>query len=192
MRPASASSRRLSPGLAARFEREALPYRGMLLQNAVRLTRHAQDAEDLVQETMARACAGFPAFKPGTNVRAWLFRIMMNTFINGYRRRQREPLLVHEPSDDTLAALPGAQRSVRIDSAEDQALSALPAQEIVCAMRALPADFRRAVYLIDVAGYSYREAAAMMGTPIGTVMSRLHRGRTSLRARLVSQLAGHG
>ena len=187
-RSASAASLRMSPSLADRFEREALPYRGTLLQSAIRLTRHPQDAEDLVQETMARACAGFPAFKPGTNVRAWLFRIMMNTFINGYRRRQREPVLVYELADDALAAMPGPRRTPRTESAEEQALSRLPTDEIVAAMRALPSDFRQAVYLIDVAGYSYRETAAMMGTPIGTVMSRLHRGRASLRAQLTPAL----
>jgi len=176
----------MSQSLAERFEREALPYRGTLLQSATRLTRHPQDAEDLVQETMARACAGFPAFKPGTNLRAWLFRIMMNAFINGYRKRQREPLMVYESSDDALAAMPAAHLSVRSESAEEQALARVPAAEIVTAMRSLPADFRQAVYLIDVAGYSYRETAVMMGTPIGTVMSRLHRGRASLRAQLRS------
>jgi RNA polymerase sigma-70 factor, ECF subfamily len=178
----------MSPGLADRFEREALPYRGTLLQSAMRLTRNPHDAEDLVQETMARACAGFPSFKPGTNLRAWLFRIMMNIFINGYRKRQREPLMVHESADDALAAMPGAHLSVRAESAEELALSRLPDAEIVSAMRSLPADFRLAVYLVDVAGYSYREAAAMMGTPIGTVMSRLHRGRASLRAQLTPAL----
>jgi RNA polymerase sigma-70 factor, ECF subfamily len=187
-RPASATSLRMSPGLADRFEREALPYRGTLLQSAIRLTRNPHDAEDLVQETMARACAGFPAFKPGTNLRAWLFRIMMNIFINGYRKRQREPLMVYESADDALAAMPGAHLSVRAESAEELALSRLPDAEIVSAMRSLPADFRLAVYLVDVAGYSYREAAAMMGTPIGTVMSRLHRGRASLRAQLTPAL----
>lgn len=174
----------MSPSLADRFEREALPYRGALLQSAIRLTRHSQDAEDLVQETMTRACAGFPAFKPGTNIRAWLFRIMMNTFINGYRKRQREPLMVHETADDGLAAMPGAALSARTESAEEQALSRLPDADLVRAMRALPVDFRQAIYLIDVAGYSYRETATIMGTPIGTVMSRLHRGRASLRAHL--------
>jgi RNA polymerase sigma-70 factor, ECF subfamily len=174
----------MSPRLADRFEREALPYRGTLLQSATRLTRNPQDAEDLVQETMARACAGFPAFKPGTNIRAWLFRIMMNIFINGYRKRQREPLMVFESDGETLAALSGAHLSLRTESAEEQALARLPTAEIVSAMRALPADFRQAVYLIDVAGYSYRDAATMMGTPIGTVMSRLHRARASLRAQL--------
>jgi RNA polymerase sigma-70 factor, ECF subfamily len=174
----------MSPSLADRFEREAIPCRSALLQSAIRLTRHPQDAEDLVQETMARACAGFPAFRPGTNVRAWLFRIMMNTFINGYRKRQREPLMVYETADDALAALPGAALAARTDSAEAQALSRMPDDDLVSAMRALPADFRQVVYLIDLAGYSYRETATIMGTPIGTVMSRLHRGRASLRAQL--------
>jgi RNA polymerase sigma-70 factor, ECF subfamily len=174
----------MSARLADRFEREALPYRGTLLQSASRLTRNPQDAEDLVQETMARACAGFPAFKQGTNIRAWLFRIMMNIFINGYRKRQREPLMVFESDGEALAALTGAHLSLRTESAEEQALSRLPTDEIVRAIRALPADFRQAVYLIDVAGYSYRDAATMMGTPIGTVMSRLHRARASLRAQL--------
>jgi RNA polymerase sigma-70 factor, ECF subfamily len=185
-RPANAAVLRMSPRLAERFEREALPYRATLLQSAIKLTRNPHDAEDLVQETMTRACAGFTAFKPGTNIRAWLFRIMMNIFINGYRKRQREPLMVYEPDSDALGALAGGHPSLRTESAEEQALSRLPTDQIVGAVRALPADSRQAVYLIDVAGYSYREAATMMGTPIGTVMSRLHRARASLRAQLAT------
>ena len=101
-----AVDRRMSQDLATRFETEALPHRGPLLQAALRLTHHPQDAEDLVQDTMAKACAGFGSFKPGTNVRAWLYRIMMNTFINGYRKRQRDPFLVVAPAEQLQFARP--------------------------------------------------------------------------------------
>jgi RNA polymerase sigma-70 factor, ECF subfamily len=178
---------RMSQEQAARFEREALPHRGALLRAAARLTQHAQDAEDLVQETMARACAGFGGFKPGTNVRAWLHRIMMNTFINGYRKRQREPFLVVAPGEQLQLTAPAIELPVSTQSAEDQVLARIPAPEIIAALRELPAEYRLAVYLVDVEGFSYREAATAMGTPLGTVMSRLHRGRTCLRARLTTQ-----
>ncbi len=183
------ASRRMSHELAARFEQEAIPYRGALLQAALRLTRHPQDAEDLVQDTMAKACAGFSGFTPGTNLRAWLHRIMMNTFINGYRKKQREPFLVVAPGDQLQLATPARELPAFTQSAEEQVLARIPAQEIVTALGELPAEFRLAVYLVDVEGFSYREAAAAMGTPLGTVMSRLHRGRTCLRSLLLTPAA---
>ena len=182
-----AMRRTMSPELARRLERDVLPYRPSLQRGAFRLTHHAQDAEDLVQETLARACAGYHHFQPGTNLRAWLHRILANTFISCYRKRQREPLIVIadcEPLGVRLALdYPAATRS-----AEEQALARMPGDEVPSALRSLPEDFRRAVYLIDVEGLTYQETATIMGTPIGTVMSRVHRGRTSLR----SQLMAHG
>ena len=183
---AKATPRTMSPELAERFERDVLPYRSSLQRTAFRLTHHAQDAEDLVQETLVRACAGYHHFQPGTNLRAWLHRILTNAFITGYRKRQREPFIVVGDSDQLWAHEPPAQHAVAARSAEEQALARMPADEISSALRALPEDFRLAVYLIDVEGFTYRETAVIMGTPIGTVMSRLHRGRTSLRSQLMA------
>jgi len=183
---ATATRHTMTPELAGRFERDVLPYRSSLQRSALRLTHHAQDAEDLVQETLVRACAGYHRFQPGTNLRAWLHRILANTFITGYRKRQREPLLVVADSEKLAAVQPPAQRLALARSAEEQALARIPSDEIVSALGALPDDFRLTVYLIDVEGLSYRETAAIMGTPIGTVMSRLHRGRTGLRSQLTT------
>jgi RNA polymerase sigma-70 factor (ECF subfamily) len=173
--------------LAVRFEDEAVPYTDQLYPVAVRMTRSHQDAEDLVQETMAKAWAAFGAFEPGTNIRAWLYRIMTNTFISGYRRRDRAPVLLQDDLTDRVAlpTWPSALPAGR--SAEAEALDRMPAEELRQALRELPDDFRTVVYLADVEGYTYHETAAMMGTPIGTVMSRLHRARRSLR----SKLGGH-
>lgn len=178
--------RRMSEELAAGFERDAVGYRDQLFQGALRLTRGAADAEDLVQETLARACAGYHRFRPGTNLRAWLHRIMHNTFINGYRKRRREPVVVTDTIEDFAAARRVGTPGGATRSAEAQALDRLTSPEVTGALRALPAEFREAVYLTDIEGYSYRETAALMGTPIGTVMSRLHRGRSALRESLSS------
>jgi len=183
---ATVTRRTMSRELAERFERDVLPYRSSLQRSAFRLTHHAQDAEDLVQETLARACAGYHHFRPGTNLRAWLHRILENTFISGYRKRQREPVIVIGDSEQLWAVQPPVHRPEVTRSAEEQALAHMPADELTSALRALPDDFRLAVYLIDVEGLTYRETAAVMGTPIGTVMSRLHRGRTSLRSQLAT------
>jgi RNA polymerase sigma-70 factor (ECF subfamily) len=186
---AETGDRRMSCELAARFEAEALPHRPGLLSAALRLTHHPHDAEDLVQETMVRACAGFGGFRAGTNVRAWLHRIMMNTFINGYRKRQREPFLIIAPGEQLPHSGPASELPASARSAEDEVLSRIPADELTAALRDLPAEYRLAVYLVDVEGYRYREAAALMGTPLGTVMSRLHRGRACLRASLLTPAA---
>jgi RNA polymerase sigma-70 factor (ECF subfamily) len=176
------ADRHMSPELAETFEREAIPHRAVLLRSALRLTRNLHDAEDLVQETMTRACAGFARFEPGTNARAWLHRVMVNAFINEYRKRQREPTMVPVPEEQLQMAL-SPQLSAATSSAEEQVLAHLPAQELVAALRGLPEEFRQVVCLVDVEGHSYREAAAIMGCPVGTVMSRLHRSRSNPATR---------
>ena len=176
------------PDLAARFEDEAVPYTSQLYPAAVRMTRSHQDAEDLVQETMAKAWAAFAGFESGTNVRAWLYRIMTNTFISGYRRRDRTPVLLQDDVADRLSLPMWPSNLPAGRSAEAEALDRMPAEELRQALRELPDDFRTAVYLADVEGYTYHETAALMGTPIGTVMSRLHRARRTLRSKLADHL----
>ncbi len=169
------------------FEQQVLPYLGQLYPAALQLTRNASDAEDLVQETMAKAYMAFHQFTPGTNLRAWLHRILANTFINSYRKKKREPAIA--PSQDRDYWRTGSEAFAQMaPSAEAEALDRLADSEVLRALRDLPADFRTAIYLADIEGYPYREVAQIMGTPIGTVMSRLHRGREKLRAKL----AGYG
>lgn len=167
-----------------RFVDEALPHAAHLRAAATVMTRNPADAEDLVQETFTKAYANFHQFRPGTNAKAWLLRILTNTFINGYRRREREPVRVSATGIEDwrpASSWPGAA-SAR--SAEDLALERLPNSAVVGALRALPRNFRLTVYLADVEGFSYREVAAIMRCPVGTVMSRLHRARQQLRSLL--------
>jgi RNA polymerase sigma-70 factor, ECF subfamily len=168
----------------ADFERDVLPVMGQLYPAAFRMTKNASDAEDLVQETVTKAYAKFHQFRPGTNLRAWLHRILANTFINGYRKQRREPAaaLTSDLGDDWQGGVDRLGPAAR--SAEAEALDRLADSDILRALRELPDDFRMAVYLADIEGYPYREVAELMGTPIGTVMSRLHRGRSKLREKL--------
>ncbi len=183
--PGSAQPRHSIDRWAQERFAEALDHAGMLHVTAMRMTRNQADAEDLVQETYTRAYASFHQFREGTNLRAWLNRILTNTFINSYRKKQREPQLSSAPEiEDWQLARLQSHTSGGLRSAEEIALDHLPDARVTSAFRRLPDEFRMAVYLADVEGYGYREIASLMHCPLGTVMSRLHRGRTRLRELL--------
>jgi RNA polymerase sigma-70 factor, ECF subfamily len=169
---------------SARFEADALVYLDQLYGAALRMTRNPADAEDLVQETFAKAYTSFAQFTPGTNLKAWLYRILTNTFINSYRKKQRQPQSTGSELEDWQLAKAESHTSTGLRSAEMEAMDRMPHSAVTDAMNELPADFRLAVYLADVEGFAYKEIAEIMGTPIGTVMSRLNRGRNQLRLKL--------
>jgi RNA polymerase sigma-70 factor (ECF subfamily) len=178
--------------LDERFEREALPLLSEMYAAALRLTRNPTDAEDVLQETYLRAYRGFGTFKEGTNLRAWLYRILTNAFINTYRKRQREPQTVSDDEVPEWFLYEKLGGEAAEASAEAEVLERLPDEDVQEALAALPEQFRLAVLLADVEGFSYKEIAEILEVPIGTVMSRLHRGRRALEKRLVDVMRERG
>jgi len=172
--------------LSARFAHEAVPLRNILYRHAFRMSRNHADAEDLVQEAMMKAYAGFHAFRRDTNLRAWLLRILINSYISDYRKKRRQPVQysTEDFTEQRLADSYSRCASAGLRSAEDQALDSLPDNAIKSAMQALPQQFRDVIYYADVEGFRYHEIAAITNTPIGTVASQLHRGRRQLRKLL--------
>jgi RNA polymerase sigma-70 factor, ECF subfamily len=171
--------------LRERFERDVLPLLPSLYGSALRMTRNPADAEDLVQDTYLRAFRGFAGFQEGTNLKAWLYRILTNSFINTYRKKQRQPQTVDGPDDLEEWYLFDRLGSRNVEaSAEQEVLDQIPDEDVKRALESLPENFRMPVLLADVEGFSYKEIADIMDTPIGTVMSRLHRGRKALEKAL--------
>ena len=175
-----------------RFERDAMIFASPLYSAALRYTRNPQDAEDLVQDTYSKAFNSFHQFEPGTNLKAWLYRILTTTFINTYRKDQRRPQISDGELEDWQIFEAASHTSDQGKSAEDVVLENLPDGDVKEALASIPEDFRMVVYYADVEGYSYKEIAEIVGTPTGTVMSRLHRGRKLLRAALADYAASRG
>jgi RNA polymerase sigma-70 factor (ECF subfamily) len=179
----------------ATFTEQAEPFMSALYSGALRMTRNPADAEDLVQETYLRAYRGFGGFQEGTNLKAWLFRILTNTFINMYRAKQRRPQEsgLDEVEDLYLYRRLGGLEAARTGrSAEDELMDTFSEAEVKAAIEALPENFRMAVLLADVEGFAYKEIAEILDIPIGTVMSRLHRGRKALQKELFDFAVTHG
>ena len=182
-----------SAELDARFVAEVLPLVDVLLRGARRLTHHDADAEDLLQETLVRAYAGFGNFQPGTNVQAWLFRIQHNQWINAYRWKERRPaeVLSGGITDRDLAGY-GTQVPAGLRSVEAELFTSVPGDDVREALAQLSDGFRTVLYYADVEGYTYAETAALMDIPIGTVMSRVARARTQLRRALADSACARG
>jgi RNA polymerase sigma-70 factor (ECF subfamily) len=178
----------------ALFEEQALPFMDQLYAAAMRMTRNPADAADLVQETFVKAFQAFGQFQQGTNLKAWLYRIQTNTFINNYRKNQRNPYqgTIDDLEDWQLGGAESVTQSLSTRSAEAEAIDHLPDSAVKDALQAIPEDFRLAVYFADVEGFSYQEIADIMKTPVGTVMSRLHRGRRMLRESLADYARDRG
>ena len=178
-------------GLA--FDEEALSHLDRLYSAALKMTRNPADAEDLVQETYAKAIKGRASFTDGTNMKAWLYRILTNSYISTWRKAERSPKLSGDDDvTDWQLARAASHDSQGLRSAEMEALDNTPDQAVADAMAALPDNYRLAVYLADVEGFSYKQIAAIMDTPVGTVMSRLNRGRSQLRTALADYAAERG
>jgi len=180
------------PALKERFERDVLPLLPNLYSAALRLTRNPSDAEDLVQEAYLRAFRGFSGFEEGTNLRAWMYRILTNTFINTYRKKQREPVMVQEDDLEDWYLYDKLGETGVEPSAEAEVLRRMPDEDVQRALEDLPEGFRLAVLLADVEGFAYKEIAEILDIPIGTVMSRLHRGRRALEKALWEKVRERG
>ena len=179
----------------ATFEEQAMPFMPALYAAAMRMTRNAADAEDLVQETYLRAYRGFEGFRDGTNLKAWLYRILTNTFINTYRAKKRRPVEsgIEEADDWAIYQRVGGLEAVSANlTPEKEVLDALPDEDVKAALESIPEQFRIAVILCDIEEFSYKEIAEILDVPIGTVMSRIHRGRKLLQKRLWDHAAEHG
>ena len=176
------------------FEEQAIPFMDQLYAAAMRMTRNPSDAADLVQDTFVKAFAAFGQFQQGTNLKAWLYRILTNTFINSYRKNQRNPYqgTIDELEDWQLGGAESVTQGRSTRSAEVEAIDHLPDSDVKDALQSIPEDFRMAVYFADVEGFSYQEIADIMKTPVGTVMSRLHRGRRMLRELLAGYAQERG
>ncbi|TBN56246.1 sigma-70 family RNA polymerase sigma factor [Glaciihabitans arcticus] len=176
------------------FEEQAMQYMDQLYAAAMRMTKNPADAADLVQETYVKAYTAFGQFQQGTNLKAWLYRIQTNTFINNYRKKQRDPYkgTIDDLEDWQLGGAESVTQSLSTRSAEAEAIDHLPDSAVKDALQAIPEDFRLAVYFADVEGFSYQEIADIMKTPVGTVMSRLHRGRRMLRDLLADYARDRG
>ena len=171
----------------ATFAEQAMPFMDQLFSHAMRMTRNQADAEDLVQETYLKGYRAFDSFQEGTNLRAWLFRILTNSYINNYRKKQRRPDESDLGDVEDLymyRRLGGAETSTLGRSAEDELLDTITESEVKDAIENLPEQYRDAVLLADVEGFAYKEIAEILDVPIGTVMSRLHRGRKRLQEQL--------
>jgi len=171
----------------ADFAEQAMPFMDSLYAAAMRMTRNRADAEDLVQETFLKAYRGFGGFQEGTNLKAWLYRILTNTYINVYRAKKRRPEETDLDDVEDLylyKKLSSTDASALGRSAEDELFDLFTDDEVKAAIEALPEQFRMAVLLADIEGFSYKEIAEILDIPIGTVMSRLHRGRKGLQKRL--------
>ncbi len=177
----------------ANFERDAMQYAPQLYSAALRMTRSPADAEDVVQETFLKAYRAYDSYTEGTNLKAWLYRILTNTYINKYRKAQRRPSEVElgELQDLYLYKRLG-ESSGASQSAEADMLDEFVDTDVIEALESLPETFRFPVLLADVDGFSYKEIAEMLDIPIGTVMSRLHRGRKALQKKLWDVAQEHG
>ena len=181
-----------SADLAARFTAEAMQYTNQLYSAALRYTKNPHDAQDLVQDTYAKAFTSFHQFEPGTNLKAWLYRVLTTTFINNYRKDQRRPQVSDSEVEDWQLHAAASHTSDQGKSAEDEVLENLPDGDVKRALEEIPEEFRMVVYYADVEGYSYKEISEILEIPSGTVMSRLHRGRKLLRNLLADYAKSRG
>lgn len=173
------------------FEQTALVHLDFLYSSAVKITRNEDDAQDLVQETFLRAFRFFDKYEPGTNCKAWLYRILKNTFINRYRQKHRRPAEVDFDAIEEVHEAQVKYTGAKPEDPEERFMTSILRRDVRQALEKLPADYREALFLSLVEGFSYREIAQMVGCPIGTVMSRIHRARKLMQRDLTSQSQGH-